>query len=140
MLSGLNSISWPGLFTSFTARKPPKLISPLQDFIIRLLSLENFHPQFYVLIFPSAFPIYLFQSSSFCHPHFVIRILSSAFCQPHFVIRISSSALCQPHFVIRILSSAFRHPHFAILILAPYLVIRILSLEILKESNDLGSA
>ena len=124
MLSGLNSISWPGLFTSFTARKPPKLISPLQDFIIRLLSLENFHPQFYVLIFPSAFPIYLFQSSSFCHPHFVIRILPTAFCHPHFVIRTLPTAFCHSHFVIRISSSAFRHPHFGTIFGHPHFVAR----------------
>ena len=40
-------------------------------------------------------------------PHFVIL----AFCHPRFIIRILSSAFCHPHFVILILSSALYHPH-----------------------------
>ena len=49
-------------------------------------------------------------SSAFCHPHFVIRILSSAFFHPHFIIRNFPSAFYHTQFSIRISSSAFFFP------------------------------
>ena len=54
---GLNSITWPGLFTSKTVRKLRKFISDHKDFIIHLLSFLIFHPHFVICIFPSAFCI-----------------------------------------------------------------------------------
>ena len=67
---------------------------------------QFYHPQYGYHI--------LILSSTFYHPHFIIRILSSAFYHPHFIIRIFPSAFFHPHFSIRILSSAFLHPHFII--------------------------
>ena len=129
-----------GLFTSFTVRKLRKLISPHQDFIICLLSLEIFHPQFlspfFLPHFSIRFPTHFFHAhfvirrilaSAFCHPHFGIRILASAFWHPHFGIRILASAFWHPHFGIRILASAFWHPYFGIRIWHPHFVIRSLS-------------
>ena len=66
---GLNSITWPGLFTSKTVRKHRKFVSDHMDFIICILSFVICHPHFSILIL----------SSAFCHPHFFIRILPSAF-------------------------------------------------------------
>ena len=74
----LNSMRWLGLFRNKTFRKHLKLIFPLWDFIICIVSLE------------------ISVSSPFCHPHFVIRIFPSAFYHPHFSIRILSSAFFYP--------------------------------------------
>jgi len=66
----LNSITWPGLFTSQTVRKHRKFISDHKDFIIHMLSFLIFHPHFVICIFPPAF----------FHPHFTICIFPPTIC------------------------------------------------------------
>ena len=53
---GLNSIRWPGFFTTRTCRKYRKLIFLQRDFFICIVSLAIFHPHFIIRIFlsPSA--------------------------------------------------------------------------------------
>ena len=77
---GLNSIRWPGLFTSEIARKHRQFISPHKDF---KLSFSIFHP-------------YLILSSSFFHPHYIIPTLSSAIRHPPSAIRHPPSAIRHP--------------------------------------------
>ena len=48
---GINSIRWPGLFTSKTVRKHRKFIPPYKEFIIRILSFVIFHPHISIRIF-----------------------------------------------------------------------------------------
>ena len=83
---------------------PRKVYTDTSTLTLTSLSIRILSSTFFLLHFPSAF----------CHPHFVIRILSSAFCHPHCFIHIFPFAFCHPHFSIRILSSAFFHPHFSI--------------------------
>ena len=52
---GVNSISWPGLLATKTARNYRKLIFPHEDFIICILSLAIFQMRFIIRILASSF-------------------------------------------------------------------------------------